>query len=71
MMPEWNKFHMAHKNNSSVHIYKVDGSKHAEIAEKYDVHGFPTVIGIKNGIKTVFDGERTAEALERFLKLQY
>ena len=68
MMPEWNKFHAAHKNDPKVDIFKVNGSQHPGTANKYEVRGFPTVIKVKDGVRTVFKGERTAKALEQFLK---
>ena len=68
MMPEWNKFQAAHQDDPKVTVYKVDGSKHPEIADTNKIRGFPTVIKVKNGKKTMFTGERTAKALEEFLK---
>jgi thioredoxin-like negative regulator of GroEL len=68
MMPEWNKFQAAHQDDPKVTVYKVDGSKHPEIADTNKIRGFPTVIKVMNGKKTMFTGERTAKALEEFLK---
>ena len=67
MMPEWNKFQKAHEGDAKVNVRNVDCSKSDE-GEKHDVHGFPTVIKFKDGKKEVFQGERTAAALEGFLQ---
>lgn len=68
MMPEWNKFQKAHEDDAKVEVKKVDGSQQPDAAEKNGVNGFPTVIKFKDGKKEVFEGERTAEALEGFLQ---
>jgi thiol-disulfide isomerase/thioredoxin len=68
MMPEWNKFQKAHENDPKVNVHKIDCSKNPDTAEKNDVNGFPTIIKFKDGKKEVFEGERTAKALEGFLR---
>jgi thiol-disulfide isomerase/thioredoxin len=68
MMPEWDKFQKAHKGDSDVSIKKIDCSKKPEAAEKEGIKGFPTIIKFKDGEKEGFDGDRTAEALEGFLR---
>lgn len=67
MMPEWDKFQQKHSDDSNIVVKKVDGSKEAELAQSSGVNGFPTVIKYANGKKEVFEGERTAEALEGFI----
>lgn len=68
MMPEWNKFQKAHASDPNTNVQKVDCSQNPEAAEKNGISGFPTIIKFLGDKKIVYDGERTAEALEGFLR---
>lgn len=68
MMPEWEKFQAKHKVNSNVNVKKINCSENPEEAESNGINGFPTVILFKGNAKKVYDGERTQEALETFIK---
>ena len=71
--PEWNKFSDKVKSNSSLsHVeaydVKCDDNQNKDICEEYEVQGFPTVIIEKDGKRTHYQGERTAEAIIEHIK---
>lgn len=68
MMPEWDKFQENHQDDENVEVKKIDGSVDAETARAHGVTGFPTIIKFSGNGKEIFQGERTAEALEGFLQ---
>ncbi|KAI3378902.1 hypothetical protein SNEBB_006140 [Seison nebaliae] len=54
--------------NVHLQIGELDGSMYGSIAEGLGVHGFPTIIYIKNGVKTYFNNERNVENLLEFVR---
>ncbi len=65
---EWNKFanEVKSKNNmSNVKVYdiKCDNVNNEKMCSDYEVPGFPSVVIEKNGVKELYDGPRTADAL--------
>lgn len=51
----------AHPEIQNVSFEKYDADKNEDMREKYDITGFPTIIGLKaNGEKVSFDGNRNS-----------
>ena len=58
---------------SKVNIAKIDATKNGQMAQKYQIKGFPTLIFFDNKDKSKpipYNGERTASAFESWLKTQ-
>lgn len=53
----------------SVQVARIDGNKHEESTNEYGIQGFPTVffVNSKRNIKSEYSGERTADAVLKFL----
>lgn len=69
MMPEWKKLEAEHSGSSNVDIRKVNCGDNPEVAEEHGISGFPTIILFKeDGSKSIFDGERTKEAFNEFIR---
>ena len=68
--PEWKKFAEASaQNNVKTFALDVDDSSNTAFIEMNKVTSFPTVIVAKgSGEKAKYEGERTAEALNAFVK---
>lgn len=64
----WQQLKQKHKNNSDVVFKQIDCDAKPEMAGKFGVMGFPTVLKIKGNNIQRFEGDRTVEALERFMK---
>jgi protein disulfide-isomerase-like protein len=65
--PEWEKIEQKYKGHNKVSVQSVDCDANPELAQQNDVKGFPTVILFKGDTKTIYEGERTADAVEEFL----
>jgi thioredoxin-like negative regulator of GroEL len=66
--PLWDLFvnNFAHPDNC-VEFVEVDVNKHPDIADRFSVHAYPTILGVKNGKKIMeFTGDRTYENLLKF-----
>jgi thiol-disulfide isomerase/thioredoxin len=63
--PIWDKFSKENKNTVK---YVIDKNDVNDKLEKYDIHGFPTVIVIKNGKKIDELEERSYEGLKELYK---
>ena len=66
LMPEWKKF--VKKNRSGIKIRAVEISDGADLAKKYNVNGFPTILLLgENGKKLdTYKGDRNTDALLEF-----
>ncbi|PKA59256.1 Protein disulfide isomerase-like 1-3 [Apostasia shenzhenica] len=51
-----------------VALAKVDASEENELAQKYDIQGFPTVYFFVDGDHTTFQGQRTKDAIVTWIK---
>jgi len=73
--PEWDNFTKAVKDdselNSKVEVIdvKCDDPANERMCEEYEVPGYPYVIVEKDGNRTPYEGERTAQALLSFVSL--
>lgn len=52
----------------SVTLAKVDATEESEIAEKYEVQGYPTVLFFVDGVHKPYPGQRTKEAIVTWIK---
>ena len=54
-------------NGKPIKITAVNAEKEVELAKKYGVKGYPTIILLKGGEKTVYEGGRTKDEFMSFL----
>lgn len=75
--PEWSKFVSKHSGDSNItFVGGADGtnctddsdSEVRSLIQKYNIQHFPTVIFVKNGTPTEFQGRVNVDSLESFLK---
>jgi len=67
MMPEWERFKKLNAGKTNFKIITVEKDENPKLIQKYNVQGFPTIIGTNNGKKVKeFEGERKAEDLMTF-----
>lgn len=65
MQEEWNKF--VKSKRSKVPTMELEASANSDLAKKYGVQGFPTLIMVDaDKVLATFEGERNAEAFETF-----
>lgn len=65
MMGEWNKFTKM-RNRQDLHIRKVNTLENPKMAAEYEVSGVPHIVRVKEGVRTVYKGDRTAQSLYDF-----
>ncbi|XP_046916185.1 protein disulfide isomerase isoform X2 [Dermatophagoides farinae] len=53
---------------SEILLAKVDATKETDLAENYDVRGYPTLKFFRNGKPIDYNGDRTAEGIIKWLK---
>ena len=66
-MPEYGKI-ADNLSKENFVFAKLNSVKYEKIANNYDLEAFPTLILLKKGEKVVFEGERSPEKIENFLK---
>ena len=66
-MPDYGKMATDLKKENFI-FAKLNAVRYEKIANNYDLEAFPTLILLKNQEKFVFEGERTRENIENFLK---
>ncbi|XP_043703594.1 protein disulfide isomerase-like 1-4 [Telopea speciosissima] len=49
-------------------LAKVDGTEENELAEKYDIQGFPTMYFFIDGVHKLYSGQRTKDAIVTWVK---
>ena len=74
--PEWSKFVQNHSSDSNItfvggedgtNCTNNDDSSVRDLVQKYNIQHFPTVIFVKDGTPTEFQGKVTSDNLESFL----
>lgn len=69
LVPIWDKLGEAFKSDKKVIVAKYDMTANdIPPGSEFEVKGFPTIILFKDGKHTVYSGERTEEALTKFVK---
>jgi protein disulfide-isomerase-like protein len=66
MMDDWDK--LQEQAGSEVEVVKVNCDEKPEMAEQYDVKGFPTIILFKEGKQVNFEGSRNLDNFLEFLR---
>lgn len=70
--PVWDQFVFNHQNNdvNRVSFHQIDGDKYPELARRYNVTHFPSIIALYNDKHiSTFNSERTYNNLVKFLYL--
>jgi thioredoxin-like negative regulator of GroEL len=52
---------------SNIKIAKIDSTIHKKFSEKHGIEGFPTIKLFINGQPINYEGERTLDAMTRFI----
>ena len=72
MASTWEKFEGSYNgktiNGKKINIIEVNGDEKGDLTKKYQVNGFPTIKMFAGGKTLDFEGERTYDAFESFLK---
>lgn len=63
----WEQLKLKHGHREDVKFVQVNCDEDREMAQKFNIRGFPTILKIKNGKVSPFEGERTVKALEEFM----
>lgn len=65
MMPAWSE--LEQRVRDKVHLAAVDAEAHKMIADRLDVHGFPTLLGVEKGRLHHYEGGRSADEMLAFI----
>jgi len=69
LAPEWaSAAAKTKKLNPPVKLAKVDADAHSDLAQKYDVSGYPTIKIFKNGKAEEYEGPRESKGIVSFVK---
>lgn len=68
--PAWSMLKQKLGGRKDITMDEIDCDAKPELASKYEVKGFPTVILFKGNQKVDYDGDRSMESLEKFLETQ-
>jgi thiol-disulfide isomerase/thioredoxin len=64
--PEWQRFEKMHKGSTDVEIRAINSEENEKMSNEYGVSGVPHIVKECNGVRTVYQGDRTAESLYKF-----
>ena len=65
MLPVWKQLEQQHTNNPNVEILSVDCVARKDVAEKYGIKGFPTIIVFSDGVKSDYTGGRDLDSFNQ------
>ena len=51
-----------------LHVAKLDATVHKKSAERFEIGGFPSIKFIREGEATDYNGQRSTEAITKFVK---
>jgi len=68
MVPDWDRLGDEYRGSSSVIIADVDCTVEAELCQKHDVKGYPTIKYWVDGVANSYQGGRDYDALAKFAK---
>ena len=68
LKPEWDKVEKKHQGDKDIEVRKVNCDENPDEAKSNDVQAFPTIILFKDGKKQVYEDDRSAEAIEKFIQ---
>lgn len=69
LMPVWDRLSDMHNGDQNIEIIKVNCELNPEIAKQNNIQGFPTIILYReSGEKIVYQGDRTLDGLNKFIK---
>jgi len=63
----WEKLKQKHGQRKDLVIDQVNCDEQPDLATKFGIKGFPTIMKIKKDIVETFEGDRTLDALEGFI----
>lgn len=63
----WSKLKRKHGDKKDLEIEQVNCDEQPELATKFGIKGFPTIVKMKQDKIETFEGDRTLEALEGFI----
>ena len=68
ILPIWNKFELENNNKRDVKVSKINCDQNADLARKYNIERFPTILYLENEmVKKIYNGDRTLKSLTDFL----
>jgi protein disulfide-isomerase A6 len=67
LLPEWNEFEKAVKNNSNIEAENVNCDERKDMCDKFPIPGYPTILVVKDGDQIPYEGERTSKAILDFV----
>ena len=73
LQPQWDLLTTTVKNDpslSSVQVFdiKCDSDENKQLCQTFNVEGYPTIIIDVDGKRTVYNGDRTSDAILKFVK---
>jgi thioredoxin-like negative regulator of GroEL len=57
-----------YQNSSDVSVEEINCAQNPEAGDQYKIKAFPTVLKIKDDQVTEYEGDRTAEDVDNFIK---
>jgi len=68
LKPVWNELLQKHKEDKTVELKSIDCEAQPDMAKRYGINSFPTIIAFTGSQQRTFQGERTLANLEAFIK---
>eukprot|EP01012_Entosiphon_sulcatum_P033463 TRINITY_DN42355_c0_g1_i2.p2 TRINITY_DN42355_c0_g1~~TRINITY_DN42355_c0_g1_i2.p2 ORF type:complete len:250 (-),score=73.55 TRINITY_DN42355_c0_g1_i2:37-765(-) len=69
LAPEWAKAAAKAKTlDPPIKIAKVDADAHRELATRFSVQGYPTILSFRKGVKGEYNGPRQADGIVQYIK---